>query len=94
MLLGKLAVCRSAQGSGLGRLLLTDALCLAEHVARNVGARAVEVDAIDHGAQSFYLKYGLLELLDDPLHLYLPIGVIRQMNLPPWMPRETRSGVV
>jgi GNAT superfamily N-acetyltransferase len=87
VLLGKLAVCKSVQGQGLGKLLLLDALRLAEHVSSEIGARAVEVDAIDDNAQRFYLKFGFVQLRDNPFHLYLSMMTVKQMRLPPWRPR-------
>ncbi len=83
VLLGRLAVDRIAQGCGLGSLLLIDALRRIEVLSEQVGIRAVEVDAIDDAARSFYLRYGFMPLIDDPLHLYLPISVIRQLGLRP-----------
>ncbi len=45
--------------------------------------RAVEVDAIDQDARRFYLRFGFTSLTDDPKHLFLPMLVIRKLNLPP-----------
>lgn len=84
VLLGKLAVCRSVQGQGLGAILLFDAIRLAEHISHSVGARAVEVDAINEEARRFYLKHGFVSLVDDPCHLFMPMRFIRKMNLPTW----------
>ncbi|MGO9470318.1 MAG: GNAT family N-acetyltransferase, partial [Isosphaeraceae bacterium] len=64
VLLGRLAVDRSAQGCGLGSLLLLDALRRIELLAEQVGIRAVEVDAIDDAARRFYLKYGIARVTD------------------------------
>ncbi len=83
MLLGRLAVDNSVQGQGLGGHLLIDVLRRAQHLAEHVGIRAVEVDAIDEAARTFYLRYGFLELQDDPRHLFLPMSVIRKLHLPP-----------
>jgi GNAT superfamily N-acetyltransferase len=83
VLLARLAVDRSDQGQGLGELLLVDALRRAQHIGDQVGVRAVEVDAIDELARTFYAKYGFVQLLDDPNHLFLPMQVIRKLNLPP-----------
>ncbi len=82
VLLGRLAVDKSIQGQGLGALLLLDALARSAHVSHQVGVRAVEVDAIDEAARSFYMKYGFTTLRDDPRHLFLPMHVIRKLNLP------------
>jgi GNAT superfamily N-acetyltransferase len=81
VLLGRLAVDQSMHGKGLGSFLLIDALRRALQVSTEVGIRAVEVDAIDERARSFYLKYEFVPLLDDPNHLFLPMRVIRKLNL-------------
>ncbi len=82
VLLGRLAVDKTVQGQGLGAFLLIDALRRAVHISDQIGIRAVEVDAIDNSARSFYHKYGFVPLLDDEYHLFLPIRVIRKLNLP------------
>jgi hypothetical protein len=58
---------------------LIDALRRAERLAEQIGVRAVEVDALTDAARNFYLKFGFVPLLDDPLHLYLPMSVIRKL---------------
>ena len=83
VLLGRLAIDRTAQGQGLGSLLLIDALRRAELVATQVGVRAVEVDAIDDAARRFYMKFGFTSLLDDRSHLFLLIRAVRALELPP-----------
>jgi GNAT superfamily N-acetyltransferase len=83
VLLGRLGVDRRIQGQGLGSLLLIDALRRVQRLAEELGIRAVEVDAIDQEARNFYLKHGFKPLLDDPAHLFMPLHVIRQLNLPP-----------
>jgi len=83
VLLGRLAVDQRARGQGLGSMLLIDALRRAEHLAAELGIRAVEVDAIDEAARQFYLKFGFTALEDEPNHLFLPMHVIRKLNLPP-----------
>lgn len=83
MLIGRLAVDSSVRGQGLGEFLLLDALRRAEYLAKKIGIRAVEVDAIDESARRFYEKYGFLSLTDDPRHLFLPLTVIRKLKLPP-----------
>ncbi|MEX2114801.1 MAG: hypothetical protein WD845_16530 [Pirellulales bacterium] len=58
-------------------------MLLWQHIADQAGLRAIEVDAIDAAARTFYLKYGFVPLADDPRHLFLPLHVIRKLNLPP-----------
>lgn len=81
VLLGRLAVDRAAQGHGLGAMLLVHALKRAADVSEHIGVHAVAVDALHDNARTFYLKYGFAELLDDRLHLLLPIKKIRQLGL-------------
>lgn len=74
-----MAVDQSAQGKRLGEGLLLDALQRALDLSVGLGVYAVEVDAIDDDAVKFYQKYGFSPLLDDPLHLYLPIVTIETL---------------
>lgn len=83
VLLGRMAVDLSAQGQGVGKLLLLDALRRAQHISDQVGIRAVEVDALDDAARQFYLKFGFVSLADDPNHLFLVMHVIRKLKLSP-----------
>jgi GNAT superfamily N-acetyltransferase len=78
ILLARLAVDRSAQSHGLGKALLVDALQRTVEISRFLGVFAVEVVAIDAQAAAFYARFGFTRLLDDPRHMYLPIGTIEQ----------------
>jgi GNAT superfamily N-acetyltransferase len=75
-LLARLAVDRTVHGRGVGRLLLMDALHRCLVLSAEIGIFAVEVQAIDDTAKTFYEKYGFVPLLDNPLHLYLPIATV------------------
>lgn len=77
-LIGRLAVDQRHQRQGLGDLLVADALRRIESVSRAMGIHAAEVEAIDATARTFYRRFGFLELLDDPNHLYLPIATVRR----------------
>lgn len=83
VLIGRLAVDSSVQGQGLGEFLLIDALRRAEYLAMKIGIRVVEIDAINDAARHFYERYGFLSLADDPRHLFLPMNIIRKLQLPP-----------
>jgi GNAT superfamily N-acetyltransferase len=76
VLLARLAVDLEAQGQGLGEGLLVDALERTVGLSNALGLHAVEVEAIDDAARSFYGKYGFVPLLDDERHLYLPVATI------------------
>lgn len=79
--IGRLAVDLRVRGQGLGEWLLIDALRRTALIAEQIGIYAVEVRALNDTARAFYLKYGFVALLDDPLHLYLPMKTIRQLKL-------------
>lgn len=74
--LGRLAVSLPVQGRGLGADLLLAAGIRALSVADRIGGVALAIDAKDERAASWYLRFGALRLLDDPLKLILPLGAI------------------
>lgn len=78
--IGRLAVDKNKKGERLGELLLVDALKRISRISTQMGVYAVEVYALNDSARNFYLKYGFSELLDDRLHLYLPIKTIQNLN--------------
>lgn len=78
-LLGKLAVNKIYQGQGLGAFLLMDALDKIIKISSELGYFAVEVDAIDESAKTFYLKYGFESLLDDDKHMYITIKKLNKL---------------
>ncbi len=80
VLLGRLAVCRSVQGTGLGADLLIDALrrvLLASETA--VGVYAVLVDAKSEQAAAFYRKYGFHQSVQEPNRLFLMVQSIAKL---------------
>jgi GNAT superfamily N-acetyltransferase len=79
VLLARLAVDQSVQGQGLGEALLLDALHRCLDLGDRLGIYAVEVDAIDPQAKSFYEKYGFVPLRDHALHLFLPLATVRRV---------------
>ena len=50
-------------------------------LAENIGIYGVEVVALNDQARAFYLKYGFVELLDDRLHLFLPLETIKEVGI-------------
>lgn len=79
--IGRLAVDIRFQGLGLGEMLLVDALKKTSDAAESLGIYAVEVRALTDNARKFYLKYGFISMRDDPLHLYIPMKVVRKLQL-------------
>lgn len=79
IVLARLAVDQSARGQRLGEALLLNALQKSLDLSGQLGVHAVYVDALDDAAVQFYAKYGFVSLLNDPLHLYIPIAGIEEI---------------
>lgn len=87
MVLGRLAVDRNWQGSGLGSGLLRDALLRTYNVSQQVGIRALLVHALSEVAKEFYLRHGFMQSPIDPMTLMLNLRDVQlalemQNNLP------------
>ena len=81
IILARLAVDQDAQGNGVGKALLRDALERCFTVAAEVGAAAVVVHALDGRAKQFCMQHaGFQEMPGQPLHLLLSVkGIERFM---------------
>ncbi|MEN0128307.1 MAG: GNAT family N-acetyltransferase [Brevundimonas sp.] len=77
ILIARLAVDRDYQGSGIGRLLLFDALERLERTSHDIGFELVVVDALHEDAACFYLKHGFRRFLDHELKLFLTTKDLR-----------------
>ncbi|MDR0960245.1 MAG: GNAT family N-acetyltransferase [Propionibacteriaceae bacterium] len=86
-LLGRLAIDRTAQGKGLARGLLQDALRRIISAADTIGIRALLVHAIDDDAAMFYHHFGFIPSPLDDHTLFLPIERIRA-SAPPALRRQ------
>lgn len=75
-LLGRLAVAKSSRGSGLGSMLLADAIKRTLAVADEIGIYALLVDAIDDNARQFYQHFGFCLLQQKGRRLFLPLKSI------------------
>jgi len=73
LVLGRLAVDRDAQGLGIGKGLLKDAVSRTVIIARQVGVRALLVHALDEQAAAFYQAFGFQRSPIEPLMLMLRI---------------------
>ncbi len=77
VLLARLAVDQSRQGSGVGAALLADAMRRSIRAADEVGIRAVIVDALDESAAAFYRRFGFDALATDELLLMATVEQLR-----------------
>ncbi|NYT82597.1 GNAT family N-acetyltransferase [Alcaligenaceae bacterium] len=80
VLLGRLAVDRDAQGSGLGEFLLMDAMYRTLLATQVMAVHAMVVDAKDASSAKFYRKYGFIAFPNNTQRLFLPMATIRQLQ--------------
>lgn len=78
MILARLAVDMSAQGTGLGRALVRDILLRTGQVAKIAGIRLVLVHAINEKAADFYRHCGFIASPLHPLILMLDVRSIKK----------------
>lgn len=76
MLIAKLAVDKSMQGTGLGKKLLMQCFRKAINLSSEVGVFAITVDAINEQARQFYLKFGFIPFEDNTLSLFIPMKTV------------------
>lgn len=80
MRLGRLAVSKSRQKQGIGKMLISSALVMVERAEKIAGGIGLFVDAKDEAAAAYYAQFGFCPLKDAPLTLFLPIQTIREHN--------------
>ena len=78
MVLGRLAVDRAHQGTGLGSALLRDALLRTLTVAETVGIRAILLHAISEEAKRFYFHHGFAESPVDPMMMMITLADVEK----------------
>ena len=71
--LGRLAIDRAWQGSGLGRLLLRDAILRTSQAAAIIGVRGLLVHALSPAARRFYETSGFRESPNRPMTLVVTL---------------------
>ena len=76
VILARLARDVEFRAAGVGPFLIAEALSVAGRHADDSGIFAVEIIAKDEKARAFYQRYGFQPLIDDQLHLYLPLTAI------------------
>ena len=72
-LIGRLAVDISAQGKGIGKMLLSNAIERTLAVSDDIAIYAIVVDAINEEAECFYMQYGFVHLASAGNRLFLPL---------------------
>jgi predicted N-acetyltransferase YhbS len=79
VLLGRLAIDRSAQGKKLGEHLLIDALKRTATASATIGVYAMIVEALHERAAAYYANFGFITLQEQPLTLFMPMETILQL---------------
>ena len=77
ILLARLAVDVSAQGFGIGAMLLQDAMLRTISVSEDVGIRLLLAHALNDAARHFYLKFGFEESPTDRKNLQMILKDIK-----------------
>ena len=72
-LIGRLAVDVSAQGKGIGKMLLSNAIKRTLAISDDIAIYAIVVDAINEEAESFYMQYGFAHLASEGKRLFLSL---------------------
>lgn len=75
-LIGRLAVAEHAQGNGMGKILLADAVKRTLVASEEVAIYALVVDAINERAVRFYENFGFTDLKCESNRLFLPLKSI------------------
>ena len=75
-LIGRLAVSNAAQGQGVGKMLLADAIKRTLAVSDQIAIYTMVVDAVNDNAKGFYEQFGFTRLSDDSSRLFLPLKSI------------------
>lgn len=81
LLLARLAVDQRAQGRGVGRRLIQEALLRSVQVSEHVGFRALLIHCRDETARDFYVHHvpAFLPSPTEELHLMLPLQRLREV---------------
>lgn len=78
VILGRLAIDRSHQGRGIGRMLFRDAAMRVLNAADTIGIRGILVHAVSEEAKSFYVALGFEPSPLDPMTLMVTLDDVRR----------------
>ena len=73
-LIGRLAVDKAAQGIGIGKMLLMDAIHRTFAASEEIAVFAMVVDARGRNARRFYETFGFIPFPETPARLFLPLA--------------------
>ena len=78
-LIGRLAVGQQAQGNGIGKMLVIDAINRIVSISQDIAVYAIVVDAIDHAATKFYTQFGFMPLNMKTRRLFVPLRTVMML---------------
>lgn len=81
MILGRLAVDRQFQGTGIGAGLLKSAALQTIAVAETAGVRALVLHALSDSAKAFYTRHGFVESPTKPMTMIASVASLRRAFL-------------
>lgn len=73
VVIGKLAVCKSVQGQGVGKRLLSHAIKTAYLSSKDVACLAIYLKAFDDKAADFYRRCDWIEIQEEPNSFVYPL---------------------
>ena len=76
--LGRLAVARTRQRQGIGKVLLVAAMEKFMEIFDRAGGIGLFVDAKDQDAKVYYEQFGFVSMPTNDLELFLPVKTIRE----------------
>ena len=76
--LGRLAVCKTHQRQGIGKILLVAAMGKVVEIFNVVGGIGLFVDAKDENARCYYEQFGFVPIPSKELELFLPMRTIQE----------------
>lgn len=87
--IGMIGVTQQAQGQGVGRRLLVDALNGTYNVSLRMGTAVVLLDILDCGnpaavakRQQLYEEFGFQALASNPLRMFMPMATVARLQEP------------
>jgi ribosomal protein S18 acetylase RimI-like enzyme len=80
--LGRLAVAKTHQRQGLGKILLVAAMGKFMEIFNTAGGIGLFVDAKDQAAKRYYEQFGFIPLPSNELELFLPVKTIQEALTP------------
>ena len=84
VLLGRIALRHDFRGQGLGEILLIHVFRETLLVSTKISVWGLELDAINESVKQWYQNFGFMEIIDEPLHLYIEIETLRQLEADIW----------